>query len=71
MIQRITLLLEKSEMDALRRAAREEMRKPRDHARYLLREVLCEPSTEQNKSGADAYQAHGAALATTPLHQPV
>jgi hypothetical protein len=40
MIQKITLLLDVSEMIALRQAARKDLRKPRDHARFLLRLAL-------------------------------
>jgi hypothetical protein len=43
MTQRITLMLEDSEMVALRQAARKELRKPRDHARFLLRAMLDGP----------------------------
>jgi hypothetical protein len=48
MTQRITLMLEDSEMVALRQAARKELRKPRDHARFLLRAMLDGPLFDGN-----------------------
>ena len=67
MIQRITLLLDVSEMAALRQAARKDLRKPRDHARFLLRLALDGPQapahldTKENDSGAKLPTARPAA----------
>jgi hypothetical protein len=67
MIQRITLLLDVSEMAALRQAARKDLRKPRDHARFLLRLALDEPpapahlDTKENGSGRNFTTASPAA----------
>lgn len=39
--ERITLVLDREEAAALYQAARVALRRPRDHARYLLRLALC------------------------------
>lgn len=55
-IERLTLVLDSAEAAALRSAARAEMRRPRDQARYLLRSVLLGEST----SGASTTNSNSA-----------
>lgn len=50
---RMTLVLTDDEMEALRRAARQGLRRPRDHARHIIRTVLLgeQENTELNQTG--------------------
>lgn len=59
-VERITLALDSELAAALRAAARAEMRRPHDQARYLLRTILLGEQTPATKSNpAEASQAGG------------
>jgi hypothetical protein len=47
---RMTLVLSEDEMDFLCKAARRELRKPRDHARHLIRTALLNNADRLNAS---------------------
>lgn len=42
--EKITLVLTQDEMDALRKIAQSELRKPKDQAAYMLRKLIAEYS---------------------------
>ncbi len=45
---RMTLILSEDEMEELRKAARQELRRPRDHARHLIRTALLSSAVRLN-----------------------
>lgn len=66
-IERITVVLETEEAEALRSAARADLRRPQEQARYLLRAQLLGKTADKpltsptnGKRAAEAVQAHGA-----------
>ena len=70
--ERLTLVLPQTEMQALRAAARAELRKPRDQARAILRAALlggrAGPPLGENEieGSAVVVQSAGAAPLSTP-----
>lgn len=63
--ERLTIVVSKSEMEALRSISQKEMRRPRDQARLLLRtalEAAIDQTRARNESGADVVQTPAHAL---------
>lgn len=50
---RLTLVLNEHEMQALRRLAKQELRRPRDQVAYIVRNVL-QQSAQVKKNSSDA-----------------
>jgi len=46
--ERVTIVLTDIEMQGLRKLAQQELRRPRDHAVYLLRNILLSEQNEKN-----------------------
>lgn len=63
MYERLTLVLDPTEMAALKQAARQELRKPRDQVRHILRATLLTESHDpptMNEGRAVVSEAAGA-----------
>ena len=69
MYERLTLVLDPIEMAALKQAARQELRKPRDQVRHILRAALLHdpPDGQSQRNGESAVLVQSAGAA--PLVQ--
>ena len=59
---RVTLVLADDEMEYLRRAARQELRRPRDHARHIIRTALLNDTVHLN-ANSDVNPGQGSHVA--------